>query len=102
MSTQYPTLEESVERATAEVARALRAAGDELERQVAELNTELELVQQQIAELGVRVERLAVLADEDRALGSRRIELDPDEWLGPVGEVVERLRPYFPDAERSS
>jgi hypothetical protein len=61
----YPTLEEPAERVAAALVATLRQTGAELERQVAAINAELETAQEQLAELGVRVDRLGVLVGDD-------------------------------------
>lgn len=71
---EYPTAEELLARSLAELVGPLRDRGVELERMVTEANAELSLALEQLAELGVRVERLAVALDPDAGSHSARVE----------------------------
>ncbi len=63
---------------------------------------EVEELRRGMAALVERLERIESTLELDADRHSRRIELEPAEWLGPVGEVAERLRPYFAGAEVGS
>jgi hypothetical protein len=63
---------------------------------------ELGELREQVADLHLRVERLALLVEADTTLRGRTIDLEPEEWLGSVADVVERLRPYFEPSRSTS